>query len=146
MTKKLSKQLLDPEHFELSEKEHAFCIEYMKDFDIEKSMVRAGYSPSYAEQYCGRILMRQNIKDAITYLTKVTDVPVVVSQEWILRRLKDNVEQSTAEGRYSAANKALELLARSMGMLTDKVDVTSDGEKVKVEAQVMYFGDNEIKF
>lgn len=138
--------ILDKEHFDLTQLEHDFCWEYIKDFDVTKAMLRAGYSESYSQQAAGRILMRQNIKDAITFLTRVSNVPVVVSQEWVLRQLKDLAEDAISNGKYSAANKSLELLAKSMGMLTDKVDLTSDGEKMEVQAQVMYFGDKKIEF
>ena len=79
---------------------------------------------------------------------------VQIDADWVLARLVENVDramQKTAaemdqegnitEYRYegSVANKALELIARHLGMLRDRVDLTVD-DRQRIEALATQFG------
>jgi hypothetical protein len=53
---------------------------------------------------------------------------VVISRAWIMNRLQRIADEAVAAGRHSAANKALELLGREIGMFGDRTpaDISLD--------------------
>jgi hypothetical protein len=53
---------------------------------------------------------------------------VVISRAWIMNRLQRIADEAVAAGRHSAANKALELLGREIGMFGDRspADISLD--------------------
>ena len=92
-----------------------------------------------------------DIADAIAEAQAKRSERTKLSQDWIVGRLKDNVERAmtnvevidregngVGEFTYqgSVANKALELLGRHLGMFTDKIKVGGDSELMAMLKEV----------
>jgi phage terminase small subunit len=110
-----------------------FCQEYLVDLNAARAY-RTAYpraSPKSARVNAARLLTDDRVIDRIQHLMAARATRVQLSADWVLERLKDNVERAMqtipvldAEGmpageyRYegAVANRALELLGRHLGL------------------------------
>lgn len=91
------------------------------------------------------ILMQPAVSARLKYLRseieRLSLEKAVLNREWVLRKLKENVERAmeavpvldnkgkpTGEYRYdgAVANRALELIGKELGMFADRTEVTGD--------------------
>jgi len=126
----------------LTRKQRMFVGEYLVDFNATQAAIRAGYSAKTADrigaQLLGKTWVAEAVREAMANRSKATQIDA----EWVLTRLRDNVERSMqAEpvvdrlgmetGLYTyqgaVANKALELLGKHVGLFVDRTEHTGDG-------------------
>lgn len=128
---------------DLTDKQDAFCREYLADLNQTQAAIRAGYSPKTARTIGGENMQKPAIRDRILALMKKRAERAEVTADWVLARLVENVERSmqsepvldhegepTGEYRYhgTVANRALELLGKHMGMFAENLNLrTPDG-------------------
>jgi phage terminase small subunit len=136
----------------LSPKQEAFCVEYIKDFNGTHAAIRAGYGKSTATSQASRLLTKDNVRARIAELTKPITKKAGVTSEYVITGLTEVVQRSlqrkavmvwspeekamvqatdeNGEGVWQfdsmGANKALELLGKTMAMFTDKVKVSEE--------------------
>lgn len=116
----------------LTAKQERFCIEYMKDLNKEKAYIRAGYSGS-PQGNVSRLFNKPVVQKRIAELQrmKFEEAKLTVSKvEESLIRIAENAE---AEGRYSAAIRAWELLGKYLGMFDQRLEVTVHSDKTEEE-------------
>lgn len=115
--------------------------------------VLAGYSEHGAAQSANRLLKNAEIADRIAQLRKAVEEPAreraiekaAVSKAWVLSELMENVsmakqavpvlnKKGEPTGEYqqnlSAANRALELLGKELGMFKDQLEVTDPRQRM----------------
>ena len=141
---------------ELTNKQKRFVSEYLIDLNATKAAIRAGYSAASARQHACRMLMRDDVKSAVEKGMEKRAARLELTQDEVvedLRELKDicmarkavkvmtivkNAREGTAEPvetegmmfEPAAANRSLELLGKHLGMFTEKVDMTSNGQTI----------------
>lgn len=131
----------------LTPKQAAFVAEYLLDLNATQAAIRAGYNPNTARSVGSENLTKPDIASAIERARTARIERVEIDQDYVLKRLKQNVERSMqAEavvdkdgvpiGVYqyegSVANRALELLGKHVGMF-NKVDLANaDGQPFAV--------------
>lgn len=124
-----------------------------------RAYVLAGYSENGAEQGSSRLLKNVEVCSRVAHLRKFKEeihAQTVVkafeasglTKEWIIEQLMDNVAMAKAAepvldhegnpiGEYktnlAAANKALELLGKEVGMFIDRKEVGQPGDFSKVD-------------
>ncbi|MDP0309713.1 terminase small subunit [Glaesserella parasuis] len=138
--------------FKLTDKQQRFVEEYLIDLNATQAAIRAGYSADTARQIGAENLSKLVIQEAIQEAQNKRAARVNVTQDDVLRGLLEVIAMSTGKQKITetelskvdgsivpmdvekvcfephAANKALELLGKHLGMFKDKVDVTnSDG-------------------
>lgn len=138
--------------FKLTDKQQRFVEEYLIDLNATQAAIRAGYSADTARQIGAENLSKLVIQEAIQDAQNKRAKRVNVTQDDILKGLLEIIAMSTGKQKITetelskvdgsivpmdvekvcfephAANKALELLGKHLGMFKDKVDVTnSDG-------------------
>lgn len=126
----------------MTPKQQRFVDEYLIDLNATQAAIRAGYSAKTAQEQGSRLLSNAMIKAAVAAGQQKTSDDLGITREWILQKLKQNVERALVEepvfdregnptGEYtyngSVANKALELLGKQSGMFSDKVDHRVNG-------------------
>ncbi len=127
----------------LSLKRQRFVEEYLVDLNAKQAAIRAGYSPRSAEVTGSRLLGDAKVAAAIMEAKLARSERVEVTQDWILQKLRENVERAmTAEpvydregnptGEYqyagAVANKALELLGKHLGFFEpDRIELSGPG-------------------
>lgn len=105
----------------MTDKMRAFVREYTKDFNATQAAARAGYrDPNYGRQ----LLTNPNVSAELTKLQDEarTDAILTLSelQEW----WSASVKGEHPDARYSDRQKASELLGKSLGGFTEKVENT----------------------
>jgi phage terminase small subunit len=147
---------------ELTPRERVFVNALLEDpsCSFTKAAIAAGYSPKSASSTGHQLSKRERVQAALAARSQAAAESNGLSVEWVLSELKDNVAKAKtshvifdkqgnpveSKPDLTAANKALELIARYLQMFTDKVDVTSGGKKVEVKKQIAVFMGYEIEF
>jgi phage terminase small subunit len=155
----------------LTDKEEAFCKEYLVDLNGTRAAIRAGYSSNSAAPIASEYLLKPNVKKRLQELIALRNKRLEVSEDRIIKELariaftnmaeyaawsgdqvtlensEDLDENDTAavsevgqtvtkEGgsfkfKLHDKVKAMELLMRHRGMLSDKLDMTTKGNEIK---------------
>ena len=132
---------------QLNPKQELFVQEYLKDLNATAAYKRAGYTAkgNAAEVGASKLLRQAKIQARVQQALQERAKRVGISTDWVLEKLVLNSERAMeGEPIYnrhgevvghradrSAANRALELLGKHMGMFGDQMDVTSGGQPIK---------------
>jgi phage terminase small subunit len=77
-----------PEKKELTEKQEAFCREYVKDFNSAQACIRSGYSKDTARVIGCNLLTKVNIQNRIAELLKDISIKNQIHESQIISELK----------------------------------------------------------
>ena len=122
----------------VNDKQKAFCREYLVDNNATKALVRAGYSEKGASVSASKLLANPKIKQ---YLEKLRG-ELMTGREKIINdnlafwvKMRDTEEKENEDGStkrvYDADRlKASELLGKSLGMFTEKIELDNKVEIV----------------
>lgn len=137
----------------LNSKQQCFVLEYLVDLNATQAAIRAGYSAKTAYSQGQRLLKDVELQGALQEAQQKRAEKVGLDAEWVVTRLQQVAErcmqaepvmqfnhdtkemEETGEYKFdsSGANKALDSLARHLGLFNDKVQVTgADGGPVQV--------------
>lgn len=100
----------------LKQQQPIFVDEYLIDLNATKAAERAGYSPKTAYVQGSRLLRRPTISQCIAIALEIRSRKTRTTAEWVLLNLRATFEKSDSEGNRSAANRALELIGKHLGM------------------------------
>ena len=112
----------------LSGKRLRFCEIYLETMNAADSAVKAGYSPRSANVTASRLLKNDMVKQYLEHALKERAERTGVSTDYVVKNLVEIVERCLHEkdpnGRNKfdaqAANRALELLGKHLGMFSEK--------------------------
>ena len=113
----------------LTEKQKRFIDEYLIDMNASAAAKRAGYSERNAGKIGHQLLEKNRIAQALADRLRARMKRTEVTQDFVLENLKAIVERAMQheDSQFmQAANKALDLLGKHLGMYTDKVDVKGE--------------------
>ncbi len=124
-----------------NERHEKFCQEYIANpkLRISEAGLAAGYEK---RQNAWDVFKRQDVQERIAYLNLERMADLRVDQYMVIKNLKDIAEQAIAEGEFSAANKANELLGKHMNMFNEKVELKHSGS-VDMNLKVVFEDDGE---
>lgn len=143
----------------LNAKQQRFVQEYLVDLNATQAAIRAGYSEKTARSIASELLTKPDIQAAVTDGKQKISQKTGLSVQWVLERLSsvaerclqceqvldrkgDPVYVETPNGEEAvaftfqagAANRALELLGKHLGMFVEKVEHTGkDGGPIQTE-------------
>ena len=142
----------------LTDKQKRFVEEYLVDLNATQAAIRAGYSEQTGYSIGQRLLKKVEVQEAIqqAQTQNKRSERTQITQDEVIRLLIENVDISmgkkatvitipsksengevmgndVAQFVYepSAANKALELLGKHLGIFKDGVDITSGGKPLQ---------------
>ena len=110
----------------MTNKQARFCDEYLLDLNATQAAIRAGYSPRTAAQIGYENLRKPECRGRITTLQKGAAERNRVSLDELigdLRRLRD---EGFADRSYGAVKGALDLMGRTIGAYTQKIEARAD--------------------
>jgi phage terminase small subunit len=117
----------------LTVRQRRFAEEYIIDFNGAAATVRAGYAPHYADRQAHLLLKHAGVAFYIDHLTRTKENKIVsVNPEYVIQGIIAILNKEAA--RDGDKLRGYELLARHLGMLTDKHELTGkDGGALAVE-------------
>lgn len=132
-----------------TDKQKRFIEEYLIDLNATQAAIRAGYSEDTAKEMGYENLTKPHIQEAIQEAQNKRSERTQITQDDVIRRLIEIADISTGKKAITeteiarteggvivgtdvtktcfephAANKALELLGKHLGMFRDKVEVS----------------------
>ena len=121
----------------LSEKQKAFCREYLKDYNATQAYIRAGYTNSkHSHIYAYKLLQSIYIQVKLQEATQKQAEKAEITVEWVIQELKQLYTRCqsslTSKGAIAGATKQLELLGKHIGMWIDRSELTINIKEVKV--------------
>ena len=144
--------------FMLKGKRERFCNEYIIDYDATKAAIRAGYSEKSAYNQGSRLLKNDEVAARVRELQEIYNKErCFANKDRVLKELWDTYEHASRaepamawdanEHRYvptgeyvfdgKTASKCLELIAKTNGMLTEKIESNIKGEGLSVNIKVV---------
>lgn len=113
----------------LTEKQKRFIDEYLIDMNASAAARRAGYSEKNSDKIGHQLLGKTRVAQALADRLRARMKRTEVTQDFVLENLKAIVERAMdhEDPQYmQAANKALDLLGRHLGMYTDKMTLKGE--------------------
>lgn len=127
----------------LTDKQEAFCEEYLIDLNATQAAKRAGYSEGTANQIGSENLAKPYIAERIAELQAARSKRVEIDADFVLNGLmrlnsicmgdkevtvtdKDGALTTTKMFEQAGANKSFELIGRHLKMFTDKVSIGAE--------------------
>lgn len=117
----------------LSPRQRLFCNEYVVDFEGKAAAIRAGYAITYAEKQASNLLRKTpGIAEYIDYLSMSKTAKITaVTPDYVIQGVVGIINKDTAKD--SDKLRGFELLARHLGMLTDRTEITGkDGRAIEL--------------
>ncbi len=113
----------------LTPRQVRFVAEYLVDMNGTQAAIRAGYSKHTAKEQAARLLTNVNVKAAVDAGAAKQHAQLDLTAQKVLTELL-GVGYATVKAtdvRVSDKLRALELLAKHLGILTDQVDHKHSG-------------------
>jgi phage terminase small subunit len=132
----------------LSPRQRRFCEEYVIDYNGSAAAIRSGYAVKWADRQAHQNLQHDGIAAYVNELQQEKAAEIakdVVDKEYVLSKILKALGFAEDAKNTTGMLRAAELLARHLGMLTDKQEITGkDGgplamEQRKVEENAQTF-------
>ena len=113
----------------LTPKQKLFAAEYLIDHNATQAAIRAGYSAKSADVIGYQLLGKTSVSDAITGLQAARSSRTEITQDWALTSLQKVYERCMDADTFNAAGacRAIELISKILGLLSDRVQLTGAG-------------------
>lgn len=116
--------------------QRAFVEEYLKDLNGTQAVLRAGYKTENPNRIAARLMKNPGIRFAVDALKAERSRKSDVTQDYVLKEIVSIVEscKNGEEFNPNAALRGLELLAKHLGMLKERTEISGpDGDAIKYE-------------
>ena len=109
----------------LNERQKVFAAEYLKDRNATQAAIRAGYAPGAARSRGAELIRHPGVVALVDGSTRKAAERAQVTAEFVIEELMNVASQEDVA--QSTKVRALELLAKHLGMLEDKISLKTDG-------------------
>lgn len=111
-----------------------FANEYIKDFNGSQAVLRAGSTTKYPNKMAFQWLNNPGVRAVIDYLMAERTRQMKIDQGFVIEKLVRTIERAEADKQHQSVLRGCELLAKHLGMLTEKTEITGrDGEAIKYQ-------------
>lgn len=119
----------------LSPKMQLFVEAYFaNDYNATEAARIAGYSGDNHNKMGHELLSKPHIQAAIQKRAQEKIKEISLTEEYVIRKLVRTIEKAEQDNNLSAVLRGIELAAKNLGMLRDKVEHTGkDGEAIRYE-------------
>lgn len=108
----------------LTIRQDVFVTEYLKDFNATQAAIRSGFAANSAAKTGARMLSHPVVVAKIKEKRDIASTRAEVDPAFVLRELKRVAEQEDVA--QSTKVRALELIAKHLGMLEERLTVKTD--------------------
>ena len=119
-------------------KQLRFVHEYLIDLNATQAAIRAGYSRRTANEQASRLLAKVSIQAEVQRLARQQQETAELTAEKVLQALMriGFAQFATEDIKPSDSLRALELLAKYLNLLTERVHVSNDADFVAMVQRV----------
>lgn len=135
----------------LSQKQLAFCNEYLIDLNATQAAIRAGYSEKTAAVIASEHLRKPKIAEYIQSRMDKRSEKTAITAEYVLETIKSTIArcsqaepvlingEPSGEYKFDAANtlKGCELLGKHLKLFSDKIEVSGNVQITKIERRII---------
>lgn len=132
----------------LTDMQRRFVEEYAKIPNATQAYENAGYKARghAAGVAASRLLTNVDVRNAIDAALRAKSERTKMDADWIVRRLRKNYFRADKAEQFSAANRALELCGKSIGMFKDQMELTGkDGKPVQADVKTQHAIADDLK-
>jgi phage terminase small subunit len=124
-----------PADKELNPRQQMFVEAYFtSDYNATEAARIAGYSGENLNKVGHELLSKPHIRAAIQKRAEERLKEISLTEEYVIRKLVRTIEKAEQDNNLTAVLRGIELAAKNLGMLRDKVEHTGkDGEAIKYE-------------
>lgn len=124
----------------LNAKQERFVAEYLFDSNATQAAIRAGYSPKTAGQQGERLLKNVEIKAALSVAVAKQQRRTEISADLVLGGLLTEATGTGIDSTPASRVSAWSLLAKHLGIVSDKVDMTVRGKEAAARELAQMLG------
>ncbi len=103
----------------MNEKRRRFVEEYLIDLNAVAAAERAGYSKKSIRSQGSRLLANAGVRAAVDAAIAERSAGTWLTAQYVLTELRANYDRAVTDVNLAAANRALELLGKHLGMFKD---------------------------
>lgn len=120
----------------LTAKQRRFVESYVLQHDKFQALEDAGYKTKNKKEMARALMAHPLVSKAIEEATEAKRVRNELSQDYVIQKLIDIVED-TETGNPQAALRGLELLGKHLGLYKERQEISGpDGEAIRMEQKV----------
>lgn len=116
---------------DLSPEEELFCREYIMHGNATQAIKATGYEGRNPSVIGSNWLKRPRIQKKLARLKTRDEAQADMTRDIYLAMLKDTYQRAMADGDYSGANRAMELIGKHLGYLVDQKAVFTATKKIE---------------
>jgi hypothetical protein len=116
---------------DLSPEEELFCREYLLHGNATQAIKATGYEGRNPSVIGSNWLKRPRIQKKLARLKTRDEAQADMTRDIYLAMLKDTYQRAMADGDYSGANRAIELIGKHLGYLVDQKAVFTATKKIE---------------
>jgi phage terminase small subunit len=105
---------------QLSPRRQTFVDGVLEGMTYAEAYRQAGYDSNYSDQNGSRLARTDAVRSAIAQRREVVAKRSEFTADRLVHELLTNLNQARDAGQLSAANRALELLSRHLGFVTER--------------------------
>ena len=121
----------------LTAKQQTFCEEYLTDLNATQAAIRAGYSKHTAKDIGCENLAKPNIAECIQNLMAKRSESTGITNDWVLKGIKDLTDSLILSEEPKAAYKGFELAGRHLKLFTDKIDLSGEVKVTQISRKIV---------
>lgn len=135
---------IEPLRRALSPRQRRFAEEYVVDFNGTQAALRAGYASKYADRQASILMKHDGVIAFIDYLSASKEAKIIsVTPDYVLAEVTRIISKEGAKDGDKL--RGLELLARHLGMLRDRTEISGpDGGAIEIEKKTKEAADDFI--
>lgn len=147
--------------YRLNPRQQAFCRYYVATGNASEAFRQAGYSPKNADANAAKLMVKESIRAEIASIRRDVEIESTVDKAFVISNLRENVARAmqqipvfdregneTGEWTYqgSIANRALELLGKSVGLFVEVLDVHTTTHDPAALEHLKQFTADQLRF
>lgn len=115
---------------DLSPEEEVFCREYVLHGNATQAIKATGYDGRNPSVIGSSWLKRPRIQKKLSRMKTRDEAQADMTRDIYLAMLKDTYQKAMADGDYSGANRAMELIGKHLGYLVDQKAILTATKKL----------------
>lgn len=120
----------------LTTRQRRFCQEYVVDYNGSAAAIRAGYSTAHPDKIANQLQRNEGVRTYIDFLTASNAAKIMaVDPDWVIQGIVKIILREN--GRDGDKLRGFELIAKILGMLKDKTEISGpDGGAIELKQRV----------